>query len=63
MFISARSRRRRVPSPALVAAAAIVVLGIVGYLVLHNSNEDVHHGNQVEFQAAKPKKQEGILPG
>jgi outer membrane protein assembly factor BamB len=58
MFISGRSRRPRVPRRALIAAAAVVIVGVGVFLFLHNRNEDVHHGNQVEFNAAKPKKPE-----
>jgi outer membrane protein assembly factor BamB len=58
MFISERRRRRRFPRPLLAAVVVIAGLGIAAYLFLHNRNQDVHHGNQVEFQAAKPKKPE-----
>jgi len=56
VFISERHRRRRFLPAAAIAAFLIVGLAIGAYLFLHNRNRDVHRGNQVEFQAPKPKK-------
>ena len=58
VFISERHRRRRFPRALLAAAVVIAGIGVAAYLFLHNRNQDVHRGNQVEFQAAKPKKPE-----
>ena len=55
MFMSERHRRRWLPivaaATALVAAAVVVAL-----IVLGNRNDDVHKGDQVEFQAKPPPK-------
>jgi outer membrane protein assembly factor BamB len=56
MFISERHRRRRFPRAMLLVALVIAGVGVGAYVFLHNRNEDVHRGDQVEFQAAKPEK-------
>jgi outer membrane protein assembly factor BamB len=58
VFISSRRRRRRFPRPLIAAVVAIAALGIGAYAFLSNRNEDVRRGDEVEFQAAKPKKPE-----
>ena len=51
MFVSERHRRRRWPW--LVAAALILVVGVAvaAFVILNNRTDDVHRGDEVEFQA------------
>jgi len=62
MFISQRHRRRRLPWVAAVVVLVIVAIAVAGYIVLSNRNDDVHRGDQVEFQAPKapPKVDNGV---
>jgi outer membrane protein assembly factor BamB len=65
VFISERRRRRRLPRALLGLAVVLVGLAVAGYVVLANRNEDVHRGDEVEFnapqQAPKPKD-DGTTP-
>jgi outer membrane protein assembly factor BamB len=56
VFISERHRRRRPRWLLILAGLAVVGLAIGAYIFVSNRNQDVHHGNQVEFNAAQPAK-------
>ena len=51
MFISERRRRRRIALP--IAGILIILVGaaVAAFLVLSNRTDDVHRGDEVEFQA------------
>jgi outer membrane protein assembly factor BamB len=53
-FISESHRRRWLPL--LAAGAALVVIAVVAYLVLHGRTGDVHKGEKVEFKPEAPKR-------
>jgi len=58
MFIS-EAHRRRWRRPVIIGGAALLVLVaglLIAYAVLENRNDDVHHGDQVEFTAPPPAK-------
>jgi outer membrane protein assembly factor BamB len=56
MFISERRRRRRFPRILLAVAVVVAGLAVAAYVVLNNRTEDVHRGDEVDFNAAKPPK-------